>query len=41
MTEKSIKAKEISIDYGYSRALIWRIGISLFCSLGVAASDIA
>ena len=42
MTEKSIKAKEmVPRLWVYARPYLWRIGISLFCSLGFAATDVA
>ena len=42
MSEKSIKAKEMLPRlWLYARPYLWRIGISLACSLGVAATDVA
>ena len=42
MSEKSIKAKEMLPRlWLYARPYQWRIGISLACSLGVAATDVA
>ena len=42
MSEKSIKAKEMLPRlWLYARPYLWRIGISLGCSLGVAATDVA
>lgn len=42
MTERTIKAKEMLPRlWVYARPYLWRIGISLFCSLGVAATDVA